>query len=101
MWGMKAVGIKQLKTHLSDYIRLVKGGETILVTDRDEVVAEMRPARRQASRVGPVEETLELLAETGQVTRASLSKKGWAWKPRPIGLPTGAAKELLDELRAD
>ena len=44
---MKAVGVKQLKARLSEYVRLVKAGETILVTDRDEVVAELRPAQRQ------------------------------------------------------
>jgi antitoxin (DNA-binding transcriptional repressor) of toxin-antitoxin stability system len=43
----KTVGVKRLKAKLSEYLRLVKGGETILVTERDEVVAELRPARRQ------------------------------------------------------
>jgi len=42
---MKAVGVKQLKARLSEYLRAVKAGEIILVTDRDEVVAELRPAR--------------------------------------------------------
>jgi len=42
---MKAVGVKQLKARLSEYLRLTKAGETILVTERDEVVAELRPAR--------------------------------------------------------
>src|SRR5262249_30726597 len=45
---VKAVGIKDLKARLSEYVRLVKAGETILVTERDEVVAELRPAHRQA-----------------------------------------------------
>jgi prevent-host-death family protein len=31
---MKAVGIKQLKAHLSEYVRLAKAGETVLVTER-------------------------------------------------------------------
>ncbi len=42
---MKAVGIKQLKARLSEYLREVRRGETLLVTDRDEVIAELRPAR--------------------------------------------------------
>jgi len=37
---MRAVGIKVLKAKLSEYVRLAKAGETILVTERDEVVAE-------------------------------------------------------------
>ena len=38
---MKVVGIKQLKVRLSEYVRLAKAGETVLVTERDEVVAEL------------------------------------------------------------
>jgi len=40
---MKAVGIRDLKNHLSEYIRLVRSGEDVLVTDWGEVVAELRP----------------------------------------------------------
>jgi antitoxin (DNA-binding transcriptional repressor) of toxin-antitoxin stability system len=41
---MRAVGIKALKNKLSEYIRLVAAtGETVLVTDRDRVVAELNP----------------------------------------------------------
>jgi hypothetical protein len=31
---MKAVGVRELKNRLSEYLRLVKNGEEILVTDR-------------------------------------------------------------------
>ena len=40
---MRSVGIKILKNKLSEYIRLAAGGETVLVTDRDQVVAELGP----------------------------------------------------------
>jgi len=40
---MRAVGIKVLKNKLSEYVRLAERGETILVTDRDRVVAEIGP----------------------------------------------------------
>lgn len=40
---MRAVGLKTLKNKLSEYVRLVAGGETVLVTDRDRVVAEIVP----------------------------------------------------------
>ena len=40
---MKSVGIRELKNKLSEYVRQVRSGETILVTDRGEVVAEMNP----------------------------------------------------------
>ena len=40
---MRAVGIRALKDRLSEYLRLVEAGETVLVTDRDRVVAELQP----------------------------------------------------------
>jgi antitoxin (DNA-binding transcriptional repressor) of toxin-antitoxin stability system len=42
---MKAVGVKVLKNKLSEYVRLAESGETVLVTDRDRVVAELGPPR--------------------------------------------------------
>ena len=45
---MKVVGIKQLKARLSEYVGLAKAGETVLVTEREEVVAELRPSRHQS-----------------------------------------------------
>ncbi len=38
---MRTVGLKVLKNRLSEYIRLVGSGETVLVTDRDRLVAEL------------------------------------------------------------
>ena len=37
------VGSRELKTRLGAYLKRVRGGETILVTDRGEPVAELRP----------------------------------------------------------
>ena len=42
---MRAVGLKILKNRLSEYVRLAASGETILVTDRERVVAELVPPR--------------------------------------------------------
>jgi antitoxin (DNA-binding transcriptional repressor) of toxin-antitoxin stability system len=39
---MKAVGVRELKNRLSEYLRLVRAGEDILVTDRGEVIAQLR-----------------------------------------------------------
>jgi antitoxin (DNA-binding transcriptional repressor) of toxin-antitoxin stability system len=98
---VKAVGIKQLKARLSEYLRLVKTGETIFVTERDEVVAEVRPARRRMRATDELEDLLDSLSEAGDITRAALPKRTWGWRSRGIGLPTGTAMRILDELRAD
>lgn len=39
---VKTVGTKVLKENLSDYLRLVKEGETILVMERNRVIAEIK-----------------------------------------------------------
>src|SRR5215467_1049695 len=40
---MRSVGLKVLKNKLSEYVRLAASGETVLITDRDRVVAELVP----------------------------------------------------------
>lgn len=98
---MKAVGVKQLKARLSEYLRLVKTGETVLITDRDEVVAELRPARRQPAGGLSIEERLQTLADAGETTRPTLPKGDWTWRVKGLGLPAGTARKLLDEIRGD
>ena len=98
---MKVVGIKQLKARLSEYVRLAKAGETVLVTERDEVVAELRSSRRRTPIAGRLEELLDGLAAAGEVSRAAQPKGDWTWRSRGLGLPSGAAQALLDELRQD
>jgi antitoxin (DNA-binding transcriptional repressor) of toxin-antitoxin stability system len=48
---MRSVGLKVLKNRLSEYVRLAAQGETVLVTDRDRVVAEIVPPRPLGGRV--------------------------------------------------
>jgi antitoxin (DNA-binding transcriptional repressor) of toxin-antitoxin stability system len=98
---MKVVGIKQLKARLSEYIRLAKAGETVLVTERDEVVAELRPSHRQSPIGDRLEDLLDALAASGEVSRAAQPKGDWTWRSRGLGLPSGTAQGLLDELRQD
>ncbi len=40
---MEAVGIRELKAHLSDYVRRAKQGEGVVITERGVEVAELRP----------------------------------------------------------
>jgi len=69
---MISVGIKDLKNRLSHYLREVKKGEKILITERDQVIATILPVERG-------EEDSRLL---------SLVKEGYAtWKG---GKPTGS-----------
>jgi antitoxin (DNA-binding transcriptional repressor) of toxin-antitoxin stability system len=98
---VKAVGIKQLKARLSEYLRRVKGGETFLVTEREEVVAELGPARHMTSPAGDVDGVVDALATAQEVTPPSLPKDRWTWRVTGAGLPEGTAQALLDDRRQD
>jgi len=37
------VGVRELKQHLSQYLKRVQGGETLVVTDRGEPIARIVP----------------------------------------------------------
>lgn len=72
---MRAVGIKQLEAKLSEYLRLVKTGESIRVTERETVIAELRPARRQSrAPTGRRADALSALEESGEFSRASAAR---------------------------
>jgi len=56
---MRAVGLKILKNKLSEYVRMAAAGETVLITDRNRVVAEIVPPqpglrRRATTNLSPV-----------------------------------------------
>lgn len=54
-----SVGVRELKTHLSRYLRQVKNGEDIVVTERGKEVARIVP-------IGvSVEERLQRMVESG------------------------------------
>jgi antitoxin (DNA-binding transcriptional repressor) of toxin-antitoxin stability system len=101
--GMKAVGIKVLKAKLSEYLRLVKTGVTVLVTERDEVIAEIHPARRQKVGELTLQEKLAAMAERGEATLASRPlRRDWSSFLKSVAPVMGIeVRELLDALRDD
>jgi prevent-host-death family protein len=92
---MRAVGLKTLKNKLSEYVRLVANGETVLVTDRDRVVAELTPPRTGRS---------ELLADA---MLAEAMRRGWVTPPALVGpgppprKPVMTFSDLVEELQRD
>ena len=89
---MRAVGLKVLKNKLSEYVRLAERGETVLVTDRDRVVAEIVPPETSRSPV---------LAD---VMLAEAVRQGWITPPAlptagvPPRNPVMSFRELKREL---
>jgi antitoxin (DNA-binding transcriptional repressor) of toxin-antitoxin stability system len=65
--GTEPDDTKPLKTRLSEYLRLVRTGETVLITDREKIIAELRPARRQpASDLSPEEHRRQAVEALGR-----------------------------------
>ncbi|MHB2020540.1 MAG: type II toxin-antitoxin system Phd/YefM family antitoxin, partial [Candidatus Xenobia bacterium] len=62
---MTSVGIRELKNHLSEYIRRVAQGERILITDRGHVIAELCAPGPETG--GPYPPGLLQLARQGRV----------------------------------
>jgi len=94
---MRAVGIRDFKEHLSQHLRAVRSGEVILVTDRGEVVAEVRPPTRPREHPYPA---LFELAERGLVELGAPNAEADYSDVGPP-LPAGLAQRLLDEERGD
>ena len=68
------VGSRELKVHLGTYLRRVRAGALLVVTDRGRPIAELRPL---PAREAGLEAKLESLAALGVIS----------WKPRGPGLP--------------
>jgi antitoxin (DNA-binding transcriptional repressor) of toxin-antitoxin stability system len=92
---MRAVGLKVLKNRLSEYVRLAASGETVLVTDRERIVAELIPPREGRADLARD----ALLAEA--------VRKGWLTPAMGAAddvvprLPVARLADLLAELERD
>ena len=93
---MRSIGIWALNSRLSEYARLAAGGETVHVTDRGRVVAEIGP---------PQEARSPVLADA---MLADAVRKGWLTpalspgsEPPRGGPPEAALSVLLGELAGD
>jgi antitoxin (DNA-binding transcriptional repressor) of toxin-antitoxin stability system len=85
---MKAIKVTELKSHLSRYLRLASRGRRILVTDRDEPIAELGPP--QASPAS----WRERLARDGRLRPGSQN-----WSALRIA-PLGRRVDIQASLRA-
>lgn len=89
----RTVGTRELKTRLGRYIEQVRRGATLVVTQRGEPVAELRPIDRPADE----RSRLEALRALGIVTRRSNVRFA---KFRPIRIAgPGLSRAVVD--RAD
>ena len=93
---MRTVGTKELKNRLSHYLRLVRAGARIFVTDRGKLVAELGPV--PVARVQ--EEQERRWAEAAAEGLVTLPRGGRFTRGRPVRLRGGAtASEAVIEDR--
>jgi prevent-host-death family protein len=84
------VGVRELRQNLSVYLRRVKGGETLQVTERGVPVAELRP--RPARSVSRID---QMIAD-GRITPAAVRPRDI---PGPQELQGRPLSEILREMR--
>jgi len=99
MTGRKTVGIKELKNNLSAYLRDVRRGTRVYVSDRDEIVAELHePGAVYATDEDPN----PVLAAWVRAGTVRLPKRQMTPVAKsPARLPKGTAARLLDDNRRD
>lgn len=96
---MKAIGIRELKAHLSRYVREVGSGEIVLVTDRGRVVAELRAPGAAAGRPETdLDRRIRDLASRVPLTIGEPHDAS-VYRVSPVKAPPGTAKLMLDEER--
>lgn len=84
------VGVRELRQNLSVYLRRVKDGETLAVTERGETVAELTPVRKKPLSI------LDQMIADGRVTPATFDHRQIPPPPRIPGRPLS---EILLEMR--
>jgi prevent-host-death family protein len=94
---MEQVNISTLKDKLSAYIRKVRAGETVLVMDRDQPVAQLMPVSRQETD----DERVARLIAQGVIRPAKgppLDMDEFL-RRRPVVRGAGVLEALLEERR--
>jgi antitoxin (DNA-binding transcriptional repressor) of toxin-antitoxin stability system len=94
---MKTVGLRELKNRLSEYVRQVRAGQAVVVTDRGQVVAELRPPGR-GPRGARVDAALAKLINRGLVSLGA-PNTARAYPRRSRLLRSTVSAKLLDAER--
>ncbi len=87
----QTVGIRDLKAQLSEYLRQVKAGETVIITEHGRPIGRIIPEPES------FEERVQLLVDSGELL--------WSGEPlppfEPVGVNTGDVllSDIVSELR--
>lgn len=92
---MERVGLREANVHFAKYMKMVKEGEEILLTDRGVPFAVIQPLKKG---VATLEERLHLLEKEGILTQA---KKRNLPLHEPLSLEGRALAEIIAEGREE
>jgi antitoxin (DNA-binding transcriptional repressor) of toxin-antitoxin stability system len=91
---MKKAGIAELKNRLSYYLGFVRRGQSVLVYDRDRVIARIEPVR-PSDAVEPEDWTSEL-QQTG-ILRPPVTRLGKDWLRHRPTVNADVVRAVLSE----
>ena len=94
---MSTIGLRDLKNQLSKYVERAKSGETVSITDRGQVVAELNPPKRISSNGEPTT-TLDELRRKGLLYGGGANDPS-LYPLMPHALKRSSVMGLLDEER--
>ncbi len=95
----KTVGVKDLKNRLSAYLREVRAGVRVLVSDRDTVVAELHEPYLDRPRESSSNPLLSDWVKARTVRLPSAEKQ--KLPSSPVRKPDGTVLKLLDQDRGE
>jgi antitoxin (DNA-binding transcriptional repressor) of toxin-antitoxin stability system len=97
---IRSVEIRALKDGLSAYLRDVRGGDIVLVTDRGQVIAELRQPTLHVLGMATPASRLSRLADAGRV-RLGLPNSAGAYGESRLRLSTQSVRDALNGARGE
>ena len=88
---VERVSVRELRQHLSRYLRRVEKGERLVVTERRRPVAILGPLPEE-------DDVLDYLIAIGEATPATSDLLDL---PPPVRVEGASSEEILEDLRAD
>ncbi len=90
------VGIREAKVHLSRYLKMVRNGAEIVITDRGKPVGKIVPIEQTEL---PLSDRVKQLEDQGLIVRQPDKSSGKI--PTPIPLADNIAQKILQQDRND